>query len=341
MVNQNSVTFVCCVESGVLEEQTIRLIESIRRWGGTFSSCPVIAVSPRFSLPLKKETKHFFSNNNVQHITHRSYNKYSWNNFLNKPLALVLAEQEAETEYICWLDSDLIMLSDPDSLIPPANINFASCPPLGKSISVEVDNNQDENIAFWSSICKLFDIQNLSSIPFVYTRKNNLKIYLYFNSGVFIYQKHTKLANIYFSMLTQILAANIAHHQAGIFFHDQVALALAVIKSGISFTTLPLSHNYSWSSHSYDEFYDSDLMKKAKIFHYHDAMYPPFWSTMLSSLEAHPEVLNWLENIGPIVNNLPIHYRILNKLIKWVRTQKKLFYIRSCKVISPHNILEK
>ena len=33
------VTFVCCVEAGPLEAMTVRMIESLRRWGGTFCQC--------------------------------------------------------------------------------------------------------------------------------------------------------------------------------------------------------------------------------------------------------------------------------------------------------------
>ena len=39
-----SVGFVCCVESGKLEQEAVRLVESLRRWGGRLSTAPVVAV---------------------------------------------------------------------------------------------------------------------------------------------------------------------------------------------------------------------------------------------------------------------------------------------------------
>jgi hypothetical protein len=40
------ITFVCCVESGSLESQTIHLVESLRRYGDKYSTAPIIAVTP-------------------------------------------------------------------------------------------------------------------------------------------------------------------------------------------------------------------------------------------------------------------------------------------------------
>lgn len=42
------ITFVCCVELGSLEAQTVRMIESLRRWGGQFANATVFAVTLRF-----------------------------------------------------------------------------------------------------------------------------------------------------------------------------------------------------------------------------------------------------------------------------------------------------
>ena len=50
-----STTFVTCIESGGLEEQTIRLMKSLRKWGGKFADAPVYAVNPRFGVPLARQ----------------------------------------------------------------------------------------------------------------------------------------------------------------------------------------------------------------------------------------------------------------------------------------------
>ncbi len=42
-----------------------------------------------------------------------AWEPFAWNNFFNKPHALVLAEQEAETPCLAWLDSDILILAMP------------------------------------------------------------------------------------------------------------------------------------------------------------------------------------------------------------------------------------
>ena len=62
MTKISDITFVCCVESGSLESQTIRMVESLRRYGGKFANAPVIAVTPRFGAPLSKATLQVLKN---------------------------------------------------------------------------------------------------------------------------------------------------------------------------------------------------------------------------------------------------------------------------------------
>src|SRR5580700_3984300 len=85
-------TFVCCVESGGLESQTIRMVRSLRQHGGRVADAPIIAVTPRFGPPLSKNTTQVFNRLNVTHIRRAGNNPHPWFKFLNKPLALIAAE---------------------------------------------------------------------------------------------------------------------------------------------------------------------------------------------------------------------------------------------------------
>ena len=92
MSNKCQTSFVCCVESGALENYTLRMIESLRKWGGKFRNAPIYAVTPRFGPPLSQNTKKAFTRLNVNHIRCNPQTNYSWLGFLNKPLALVAVE---------------------------------------------------------------------------------------------------------------------------------------------------------------------------------------------------------------------------------------------------------
>src|SRR5438105_1360667 len=106
-------TFVCCVESGPLERMTLLLAESLRRWGGAFASCPVLAVTPRFGPWLSRATRAAFHRLDVTHLRLPGSNQHAWLGFLNKPAALAAAEQHALTPCLAWLDSDILVVGEP------------------------------------------------------------------------------------------------------------------------------------------------------------------------------------------------------------------------------------
>src|SRR5215813_5915876 len=51
------VGFVACIERGVLETQALLLFESIRRYAGCFSGCPIYALSPRQGHNISNNTR--------------------------------------------------------------------------------------------------------------------------------------------------------------------------------------------------------------------------------------------------------------------------------------------
>jgi len=103
-------TFVCCVESGSLESQTVRMVTSLRKRGGQFANAPIVAVTPRFGPPLSKQTHRAFDALDVTYIRRTSKFRFSWFKFLNKPLSLVFAEESIDSEVIGFLDSDLLFV---------------------------------------------------------------------------------------------------------------------------------------------------------------------------------------------------------------------------------------
>src|SRR5919199_5589638 len=108
------ITFVCCVESGSLEAQTVRMIESLRRWGGRFANAPLVAVTPRFGSPLSHKTRQTFERFNVEYLQFQAKSRYPWFQYLNKPNALVAVEERSTSECIGWLDSELLFLDEPN-----------------------------------------------------------------------------------------------------------------------------------------------------------------------------------------------------------------------------------
>ncbi len=331
MAENSPITFVCCVESGSLEVQTVRMIESLRRWGGKFADAPIFAVNPRFGPPLAKKTSQLFERFGVEYIRYQPKRRYSWYPLINKPLALVAAEEHSTSEFISWLDSDILIVGEPEKLIPYETEDFLCCA-TDKNIGITGVN--DPQYPFWREICQIVGV-DIESIPWIKTEYEGENIRLYWNSGVFVYRRSLNFAKNYLQVCLDILDTYVTNHSSGIFFHEQMSLGLAMVKMGLSWRSLPCSHNYGMGNNIPKDAYNEEQRRAAKIIHYHDAMWPSYWATFVECLsESHPPVADWLTSLGPLKKNeTPLQWYATRKLLHSIRSRQKLAYIKSCRVI--------
>ena len=330
MTKRYDITFVCCVESGSLECQTIRMVESLRRYGGKFATAPVIAVTPRFGPPLGRKTRQIFDRYEIEYLVLRSdmrNARYSWNNFMNKPHAILAVDERAQSEAIGWLDSDLLFVNEPDELNLRADESFLACTPdrIGGTTGVT-----DPLEPYWLSICRALNL-DIESLPWVITEFEHDRIRYYFNSGMFVYRRETSFAKQYLENCTKILDAHISSKVCGFFFTDQVALGLTAFQLGLPWRALPYSHNSTMGSSLHNTCYSEDALRKARIVHYHDSMWPAFWPVFLECLRnTHPEVEKWLASLGPMSNQAPLQWRLMGKVLKKIRSRSKNTHNRNC-----------
>ncbi|MBW4516565.1 MAG: hypothetical protein KME11_15250 [Timaviella obliquedivisa GSE-PSE-MK23-08B] len=335
MTGTHPITFVCCVESGPLEVQTVRMIESLRRWGGKFANAPMIAVTPRFGPPLTHATQAAFDRLQVQHLRFQSHNQYIWFNFINKPSALLAAEQHSTTEAICWLDSDLLIVGEPSELILQPGEDFLAC---ASDKNIGTAGADDPFDRFWQEIGRSVGI-NVDDLPWVTTEQEHQKIRLYWNGGILVYRRSTGYAKDYLHMCEQMLDAQMIDHNSaeigtGAFAHEQIAVGLSMFRMGLSWRALPYSHDYIMSSRSHQECYQEELLRSAKIIHYHDSMWHWFWAEFIQCLKnTHPEVADWLAPLGSLTHPAPWHYRVMGKALKTKRKRQEAAYVEACRVV--------
>ncbi|MBD2778377.1 hypothetical protein ICL16_41635 [Iningainema sp. BLCCT55] len=306
------------------------MIQSLRRWGGKFASAPIFAVTPRFGPPLTHKTRQLLEDLQVQYLRFQKKSNYPWNTYLNKLYALQAVEQRVKSECVAWLDSDLLVLNEPDQLTLNQEESFAACAPDKNIGTTGVD---DPHEPYWREICKYIGL-DIEDLPWIKTEQEGIRIRLYWNSGLFVYRRSTNFAEHYLQTFFQMCDSRIASHESGCFFNDQVALGLTMVKMGIPWRALPYSHNYSMGSRTHKHWYSEEKLTKAKIIHYHDAMLPDFWETFLECLsKTHPPVADWLSPLGPLRKESPLQWRAMNKLLHTFRLQQKQAYLKSCKVV--------
>jgi len=245
---------------------------------------------------------------------------------MNKPNALCLAEKEVNTNYLAWLDSDILILGEPEQLLLTAEEAFAACAP---DKNVGTSGPQDVNDPYWRRLGAALQVE-VDALPWVVTASDHEKIRLYFNSGVFIFRRGNNFAQEFLADCRKILQEKISSQYAGIFFTDQVALGLTAFRLRLPYKLLSQDHNYAVGSRSLEAF-NSAKIKGVKILHHHDAMWPALWPTLLTSLkESHLEVFSWLQNLGPLTSPLNGLRRLQLRLLKAIRSWQLQNFLKDC-----------
>jgi hypothetical protein len=326
------ISFVCCVESGALESYTVRLVESLRKFGGRYANAPLIAVTPRFGPPLSKATRDLFHSYDVKHIRPAPSHQYGWFKFFNKPLALVSAEEHIRTESVGFLDSDLLIVNEPERLTLASTEDFLAFPVECKEMGTAGPGDPYEE--FWRASCKVAGIE-LEALPWITTAQTQERVRLYFNSGLFVYRRGSGLAKEYLRLCRALLDSKIGTNAQGygLGIKEMISIGFAVITLGLKWRPLPYSYNYVMSSATHEHWYSLESLKNARIVHYHDAMWLPFWNTFLSCMhDAHPEISYWLSSLGPMNNDAPLQFRLLSRYLRAMRERRANRYLASCTI---------
>jgi hypothetical protein len=309
------------------------MVTSLRERGGRFANAPIVAVTPRFGPPLSKRTLRVFNASNVTYIRRTSSLGYSWFKFLNKPLSLVMAEEVIRSEVVGFLDSDLLFVDEPEKLQLPPSEDFLGFPVEFKEMATTGPGDPYE--PFWRELCRIAEV-DIEDLPWTITAETKEKVRLYFNSGIFVYRRSSGFAKCYLDLCMRFLKSGVASKAAG--YGDGIkemsAVGLAVVRLGLRWKELPYSHDYSMLSATYTSWYKEELLREAKIVHYHDSMWPHFFPTFQKCLQnTHPEVAEWLASLGPMRNETPAQWRLANRILASLRGRREEAYRRNCSIV--------
>lgn len=333
MTETPQITFVCCVDSGWLEAQTVRMIESVRRWGGRFANAPIVAVTARFGFPISQQTRRIFEKFDVEYIHFWAEHPYTWMPFLNKPNALFAVEQRTTSEFIGWLDSDLLFLTEPDLLILNEGEDFVAC---AADKNVGTSGLNDPYDPYWREICQVIGI-NIDDLPWVTTEMEGKPIRLYWNSGIFVYRRSTNFAKHYLENCLKLIDARLVPNVPGKFqigINEQTALGFTMFKEQLRWRALPYSHNFTMNPLIHDDWYKEEQLKEAKVTQYHNSMWPAFWPIFVECLRnTHPEVTDWLCSLGPMKNEAPLQWRVASRVLEHFRLQQDTAYRKLCRAV--------
>jgi hypothetical protein len=187
----------------------------------------------------------------------------------------------------------------------------------------------------WREFCRIVGVA-ISDLPWVITAETNQRVRLYLNGGIFIYRRSSDFAKCYLDLCLRLLDSGVATIAEG--YGDGIkemsAIGFAVVKLGLRLRYLPYSHDYVMSSKTHIAWYKEESLREAKIVHYHDSMWPPFFTVFSECLRnTHPDVEQWLASLGPMRNEAAAHWRIITKMLNRLRAGQETAYIRSCVIV--------
>lgn len=231
---------VICTESGELEKYSKLLVSSLRTFGGKFKNTPIFSFQPRAGLQISNETKSFFKRNRVNHVMRRPLNeKYPEYPLANKPFTCAYAENTLKYKYLLFLDSDVIILNEPNFIKHLEGHDIMMRPVDSKNIGVsssEFDSNH-----YWTALYAKLGIEKTDKR--VISTVDGHEILPYYNSG-HILVKRSKSIFSKWKVNFNIIMKEELKPADNIFFVEQSVLAATVVQMNLSLQEFPNTYNY-------------------------------------------------------------------------------------------------
>lgn len=319
-------TFVTVVEpNGALEHQVLLMAESLRRWGGRLANAPILCFSPRFRPPLQRSTLKGFERLNITYKYTNIKHNYSWYSFANKATAMVAARDACDAKTLVWLDADVLILDEPEEFLKDET-EFAACLTRGDLATTGPSHPCDE---YWKAVCDLYGL-DIDELPWVMAQGQQVRYCI--QAGVFRVCRVSTIVDHYLGNLEKLMRSQLVASNS-VFYNETVALTLAPFTSRATWSELPRSHNFVVSSSMADV--EIAGMDTARVLHYHDAMFPPYWDVLRSLFHRlRPDRLEWLEKKGALLPSsaLPLQ-RLTRRFLHVVRQRKTNRFLETCRSI--------
>lgn len=177
------VGFVACIEGGVLEAQALLLFESIRRYAGRFSECPLYALSPRAGHAISNDARrrlHELGAVYIDRLLNTECPKYG---SANRVAAAAYVEETYPHEVLVILDSDTLFLREPSELLLSPDTDAAVRPVDVKGMSTS--GPSDSRDRYWQELCRCCGV-DYEEIPWRESFVDRQRIKANYNGGLVV-----------------------------------------------------------------------------------------------------------------------------------------------------------
>lgn len=234
-----SITFAVCVEPGHrLEYKAAALFLTMRRNMGALAKSAIWAYSPRPNVTIAPWIRELMEHFEVRHVDEPLNAAHPDYPLANKPLALAHAEEHAATEYVVFLDSDILAWREPADFLLPEGVDISLVPDGTKTTASSGPGDPYEE--YWM---RLYDLVGATARPFVTTILSREHLRGTWNSGVVPLRRSAGIARHWRDTMLEMLANDFAPREATYLRENNLLSALAAAHYD-RYCELSFAYNY-------------------------------------------------------------------------------------------------
>jgi hypothetical protein len=287
--------FIACVERGHLEAQTILLCRSIRRFGGGFRDAAIHTFEPRIGHAIAPATRRVLEELGVVHHVDVLNRSFVDQPVVNKVFACARAEESLDEEVLVFLDSDTVVIGEPDALDLPSGIDVALRPAYSAGLNSSGPGHPMD--AYWRGVYEFFGIDNAR---YVETELGTITR-AYYSAGLIAARREAGFFGRWRSIFLELVCID-RLPESGISRADEIALAVAALEAKDRVRSLDGGYNYLiFRRAQLAAPWDRAQLEAVVHVHYRGAFAEPgFLRSLCPPLDANSAVLNWLEQHLPL-----------------------------------------
>lgn len=233
--------FATCVERGFLEEQSLLLYESIRRFGGRFRDAPIYACCPRAGRGVTPETIAAMEALGVTYVDEPLNVEFDYFAYANKNFSAAYLERTTRHEFLVFLDSDTLFLHDPELFDLPEDVDVRVRPVDAKGICST--GPRDPLDGYWRELAKLCGVE-LEALPWMTCTVDRARIRSNYNGGLVVARTGRGIFRRWEENILAVHRAQLRPRPDSFWGTGQSTLVMAIHAATSRIELLPESYNY-------------------------------------------------------------------------------------------------
>ena len=311
-----SCAFVLSVEQGKLESQAVLLVESLRRFGGSYSDVPVYAVSSRPNRRPGSACCRVLDRLGVHVVLESLLSADEAYGTVARLASCAWAEANIDCETLVSLDDDVFFVREPDFALEQADFFARPVDVKGMCTTGHGDDFDD----YWRTIASACDVR-YEDIPWVQTTVDQIRVKASYNGGMVAVRRSRGLFQESARLFRILRERNLAPRKSGaaeIFASTgfvgqeasrwwgaaQAVLSLAATRLRAAVSLAPPTYNIPIHlADSYRARGRVFSLTNAVLLHYHWLLDQEHWTPhlLLPGAEDLPApVLDWLKASTPL-----------------------------------------